>query len=468
MLVLRLLEAGVRVVQLKPVEQVYDEKSDAMHLMMMVVELSRGNSESVMKSERCGEKWQEKKRDAAVSKLPMSHIVPAWLEVVDRPLKAKRNCGRFVVRKDAAATVRRIYRLAREGMSVKAITRTLASDGTPTISGRHGKGKGRAWNNAYVLSILSNPAVYGFFQPGKGSHRHGKPIVPDGPPIPDYFPPVISEDEYHATRLVVEGRRTARGRPSKSVNIFKGLLMDAATRTSLHFMSRQGRPAVYCPAAFRQGGCRFTSFSAQVLEDAILSRLVEIDPAEVVGGGENKVDEADALAGRLAALDAKIEKIKKRLAGDEDEDAILDVLKSLTRERREVDEKFKGLQREAASPVSAALMDCRTLIKAVKSAPDQEAARTKLRQLIRRIVKEVWVCVKRDGHCRQVDALVDVHFATGVVRTYHVGWMPTNGVREEKWAAGAFDRCNEKTMRDDPAIVEMWLAGSKKRATVPA
>src|SRR5262249_25554593 len=49
-LLLNLIDAGVRVVQLLPVEMVYDDRVDPMSLMMAIMELSRGHSESAMKS----------------------------------------------------------------------------------------------------------------------------------------------------------------------------------------------------------------------------------------------------------------------------------------------------------------------------------------------------------------------------------------------------------------------------------
>jgi DNA invertase Pin-like site-specific DNA recombinase len=49
-LMLDLIDAGIRIVQLQPVEAVYDEDADAMTLMLMIAELSRGYHESKMKS----------------------------------------------------------------------------------------------------------------------------------------------------------------------------------------------------------------------------------------------------------------------------------------------------------------------------------------------------------------------------------------------------------------------------------
>ena len=51
-LLLNLIEHGIRVVQIKPVEQVFGEDVEMFQLMLAIAELSRGNSESRIKSER--------------------------------------------------------------------------------------------------------------------------------------------------------------------------------------------------------------------------------------------------------------------------------------------------------------------------------------------------------------------------------------------------------------------------------
>jgi len=56
-LLLNLIEQGIKVVQLLPMETVYDEDVEPMQLMMAVMELNRGHSESRMKSERLGSVW---------------------------------------------------------------------------------------------------------------------------------------------------------------------------------------------------------------------------------------------------------------------------------------------------------------------------------------------------------------------------------------------------------------------------
>lgn len=95
---LELVNGGIIVVQLSPQVVEYNEQMDTMSMMLAVVELSRGHSESLVKSERCGQAWQEKKRQAATTKEPVGRNVPCWLEVADRPKKG--NGGRFVLLPD--------------------------------------------------------------------------------------------------------------------------------------------------------------------------------------------------------------------------------------------------------------------------------------------------------------------------------------------------------------------------------
>src|SRR5262249_45351924 len=134
-LLLNLIGAGVRIVQLLPVEAVYDDKAEPMTLMMAIMELSRGNSESRMKSERVGAAWAQKKRGAAEDKAPLTSRTPAWLRV---------QGDRFVVDQEKAAAVRRVYALAAGGYGIGAIVRALNAEGVPGI------GRARYWARSYV------------------------------------------------------------------------------------------------------------------------------------------------------------------------------------------------------------------------------------------------------------------------------------------------------------------------------
>src|SRR5262245_16990556 len=233
-LLLNLIDAGIRIVQILPVEATYDEKVEPMQLMMAIMELSRGNSESRMKSERVGSAWQDKKRRAAKNGEVLTARGPAWLRLVN---------GKWEVIDEAADAIRQIYRWAIDGYGIKLITRRLNTEGVPIIS--HVVREGHAtkeWAWSYVHKILTNPAVYGSYQPYKG--RAGK-RKPDGKPIAGYYPAVISEADWYAAQGAMASRRERPGRPaSRQVNVFVGLLHDALNGQTLQMRDRgeKGRP----------------------------------------------------------------------------------------------------------------------------------------------------------------------------------------------------------------------------------
>src|SRR5262245_55203405 len=103
-LVLGLLQAGIRIAQLTPSELVFDSKSDAMAVMLMLVELSRGHAESKVKSDRVSAAWEEKRANVAERKL--TGACPFWLKLAP--------CGtKFVKLAENVALVRRIFQMAK-------------------------------------------------------------------------------------------------------------------------------------------------------------------------------------------------------------------------------------------------------------------------------------------------------------------------------------------------------------------
>src|SRR5262249_22471095 len=121
---------------------------------------------------------------------------------------------------ERVTTVLSIYRLAREGYGGLQIAKRLNRDKVPPIGGRSHR-----WYRSYVMLILGNRAVLGEWQPCR---MEGRREVPDGDPIPNYFPPILTEKEWYATRHAVELRKTQRGPVGKHVrNLFTGLMHNA-------------------------------------------------------------------------------------------------------------------------------------------------------------------------------------------------------------------------------------------------
>jgi DNA invertase Pin-like site-specific DNA recombinase len=423
-----ILLAGVRVVQLMPVEQVLTEKSEGYQIMLAVVELMRGHSESAAKSDRNGKTWDEKQRLArAGQKQPprrndgritesMTNKLPAWIE--DRG-------GKLVLIPERAEVVKRMFALAASGYGWGAIVRTLVRDketpfcqrGKGTDGRIHsGEGYGR-WNRVYVGRILCDRRALGEHQPRT---RGGEP---DGPLLVGYYPRVVTPQEFKLAQAGMDARRKHKqGRIGNGVAcVLGGLLHDALdprggtyTTTTLvtrhkKDRSRITRRRVLVNSAFTMHREAHRSFPLATFERAILQELRELKPEEVLPRGEASADEAvlrselEWVGNQKAALAAEL------LKGKVSE--IAAALRQMTDRQAELQKALDECEEQTAKPLTASLAEAQSLTDMLDSATDPEDVRLRLRAALRRVVEGVWLVVTHRGR----DALLtaQVRFRSG-------------------------------------------------------
>jgi DNA invertase Pin-like site-specific DNA recombinase len=434
-----ILMAGVNVVQLSPYEMLLTEKSNGWELMRAVMELSRGHGESAIKSERLAKAWDHKR--AGIGEKKLTGKAPFWLTLAD-------DGKRFLEKSEAVAVVRRIFRLARDGYGSAAIAKRLNADDVPSpyrAKQRNTDGRirtrangspyliARPWNNVSVLWVLRSRAVVGEYTPHRGNPGARKPA---GPPIADYYPRVISDDEFWAVQHAIQMRKTQRGRRGRYVrNLFTGLARDARDGEPLHLNEK--RPGdvrmVSSGATRRTSEGRGVTFPYPVFERAVLSMLREIDPGEVLGRRDGP-DEAMALAGELARVDARIDELEAELDNG-DVAALAKALRRLEGRKRELSERLAQARSQAASPLSATWGEYQTLADIIGRAPDQEDTRSRLRAVLRRMVDTVMCLFVAKGHWRL--AAVQVWFTGDGHRDYLIAHTarPVEQVHVRSFAA---------------------------------
>lgn len=435
-LLLNLIDQGVRIVQLLPVEVVYDEHVEPMHLLMAIMELSRGHSESKMKSERVGEAWRQKKENAAKDGKPITRRTTAWLSVKD---------GEFVIVEERAEIIRRVFRLATEGTGIGSIVKQLNGADVKPI------GHARCWIRSYVGKLLSNRTTFGEFQPY--TRRGGIKRQPDGPPIPNYYPPIVTEQEFEAAQGALESRRLKGGRPTERVNLFTHLLKDARTGSNLHI--KRGAKKSPLPVLIPQDAwngvrnAKMVSFPLPTFETAILTHLREIKLLDVLSDGNSAETRALALGGKLADLDRKIAKMQGQLVETEDpDDPLIPVVRALGDKRRSLAVELTIAQREAASPLAEAWTQTHTLIDLLADGDDVKEKRTRLRSALRRTVEEMRCLFVARGAQRL--AAVQAWLKGGKQRSYLILHKPAfgNGRGTER-SAQMWSRSLADIVRDD-------------------
>jgi DNA invertase Pin-like site-specific DNA recombinase len=386
-LLLNLIEAGVRIVQLHPVEVVYDEDVDPMTLMMALMELSRGNSESAMKAERLGKAWENKRSHARDKGELLTRQLPAWIEERD---------GKLYTIPTKALAVERIYELSAEGFGSSRIVKQLVREGLPPLTDK--------WLASYVRMVLNDRRAVGEFQMRRCDGS------PDGEPAKGYFPAVISEELWQRARAGVNTRRLngkkGQGSYDKAggfVNLFTGLLRDArddgsSYNVTVNTGTRGGLHRVLRNLSL-DGRGPSVSFPYETFEKAVLSALREIDPADVIEEAE-RPNERLAIAAELEKTAGQISKIKENILSGGDVESLADVLRQLDVKRRELIERDREVKQRAAAPLKDAWQQTKSLLGAIEKADDPHDYRVRLRAALRREIDSIWVLIVPRGRDR--------------------------------------------------------------------
>jgi DNA invertase Pin-like site-specific DNA recombinase len=420
-----LRQLGIHVGRLDRMKLLRADSTDPGDFFEAAVELMRGNSESAAKSNRLAASWRARRAAAREGGAVMTRRAPAWLEA---------HAGGFRVRAGAAAALRRLFELAAAGYGQEATIKRLNAEGLPAPGGG-------VWTRSYAGKLLADRRLLGELQP----RRADRARTPDGPAIPDYYPRVLTDEEFYAAREGAAQRRVRRGALGKHVNVFAGLLRSASDGGTYHAslnISSKGRRArhrVLKNSASRQGGAPCRTFPLAVFEAAVLSRLREIDPHEILNG-DSGPDETTALAADLGRVEEELAAAAAFMAEHGFSPTIGKRVTDLESRKRDLAGRLAEARQRAAHPLSESWGEAQSLAGALDRAADPRDARLRLRAALRRIVGSVWLLVVPRG--RERLAAVQIHFAGGRHRDYLIWHRPAtanaSARAEGRWWARSF------------------------------
>jgi DNA invertase Pin-like site-specific DNA recombinase len=412
----RILKAGVLLVTLSP-EREFDvsaTRSLSKGALEIQLILERAAEESEIKSKRVSAAWREKQRRVRAGELqrPLDRNGTATRCMTRRlPLWLKLENGVIEVIKERAQVVRKIFHWSAAGFGACQIIGRLTRAGIPAFGGK-------GWFKTYITRIIRDRRALGEYQPCKG----GKP---DGPPVPGYFPAVVTEREWLAANEQMVSRTLKKTRNGKYVNLFSGLLWNARQpgdtyKAATSFSGRKpGLPGVkqrvLVTNASSQGRGEAHSFPHESFERAILSVLAEIN-VKVLFPPENGsvVSESEQLEEELKGLRAKKLMLQEQLDRMKPEDqkyvgGIVEVLIGVEKQIAETEQRHAGARIKEVHPTSESWKECRGLLEALDSAEDPVEVRVRLRAALRRIIKGIWLMVVGRGRIRLCEALILFH-----------------------------------------------------------
>jgi DNA invertase Pin-like site-specific DNA recombinase len=461
-LIAELVETGVAIgiCRLDSIFSAADFGSDKWYTLSAFVSLAF--QESKQKGERLAKAWQRRRDRARSGERSLDCRLPAWLT---------HQGDRVVPIPERAEVVKRIFQLAADGYGHARIVRQLTEDNVPAFgevkvnANRTRSQFSGKWTRPYVRKILCDRRAVGEVQLYKSVGEPGEQkLVPDGPPLVGYFPAVVTEGEYQLARQAMDGRKdpqAPRERQRRHVNLFQGMLKHSRDGGgfALHGKRYRGELKLYVvSSASREGQGRHTCFSYPVLEQAVLSQLKELNPADVLPRAKAGLDRAAQVRGELAKVRAQIGGIKADLRKAYSP-GLADVLRDLEAD----DERLAGeLQKELAKGAGGAERAWGAVKSLCDVAGGSDDDRLRLRVALRQIIESVWLLVVTRGSWRLCAA--QVFFDGDGSRSYLIVQQAAGNGREGGWSCRSFAEAGVKggldlRQRKHVAQLERFLAG---------
>jgi DNA invertase Pin-like site-specific DNA recombinase len=271
--------------------------------------------ESDKKAGRVADAWAKKRANASTK--PLTAKCPAWLKLVD---------GKFQVIKDRAKIVKEIFEASAAGIGTLTITRDLNARKEPPFGKPPKKRPTTGWHESYVQKILVNRAAIGQFQP----HREvdGK-RVPDGEPIPGYFPAVVTEDLFLRAKRGRERRQNGGGRKGENIsNLFSGIACCAYCGSKMSYRNKSigKRSYLQCMNALRGLGCERTGWPYPDFQASFIRWVKELDIPAILNADKH-AQARTTIQNEIEALEAKITDIEEKI------ETMLDMATKTTSER---------------------------------------------------------------------------------------------------------------------------------------
>jgi DNA invertase Pin-like site-specific DNA recombinase len=436
-LVAELLRTGVSIGVCR-LNDIFSEEDFGSHKWTtLAVFIQLAFQESKQKAERVAASWDKRRERAREQGQLLCRRLPAWMEYI-----GDKHNGAARLIPERVAAVKRIFQLAADGHGHTRIVKTLHKEGIqPFGEVRVTEGRSRSqfsgkWTRPYIRLILNDRRALGELQPRKADGS------PDGSALVNYFPAVISEEEFLLARAGQAGRQSNGNPPgirqSRYVNVFKGLLTHARDGEGflLHNKGTAARPELILVNAKGNGGRdKCYTFPYPIFEEAVLGLLRELDPRQILPKDAEAPSRLDVLRAKLDNLRQDIAKIQEDLR-DGYSKALVEVLRTQEAAEETVATELQEELVKTIKPAAKAWKELPSLIDVIRSAADPEAVRLKLRLLLRQLVTEGVVLIVRRGSFQI--ALVRFHFTGGASRDYLLIYQPKANRRAGGWSARSF------------------------------
>lgn len=455
---LEIINSGVNIVTLfdNTVHSFDTINANPMSLMMALATMVRANDESETKSKRGQASW-ENKRKRAKNQTVLTKIVPMWLEAVD---------GKIYEIPARSLLVREIFADSISGLGKRAIAKKLNSRNEP-VWGSPKRNKSGLWNDSYITKILHNRAVLGELQPHL---KQNKKRVQVGEAILDYYPRIISDDDFYLARGRSADRLLKGGRSApKASNLFQGIAK-CADCGSLLRMADKGSGDVYLQCARASLGstlCACAAINYRFVETFLITTIVSPQWSSILSpplASATSADKIKSLEAQVATLEKNNHTYTDAMAEGGSSKTLLERIRA---NESQIDSLKAEIEKSRSEDVkqrsSHSISSCGTISKLFRADTTNHDLRRRVKQVIADRVDSVY-CAKKSKHeIGIVACLKSGKFLAGTINTkdsakdFEIVLAPWQ-LRPERARVGIFyslTRNNDEETIAEPKLFKM-------------
>lgn len=272
-------------------------KGNFMRIMESLFAMIRAHEESAVKAKRLRAVWAHKRSQAKSTKL--SARAPSWLRLSE-------DRKSFKTRPDRVKVVKRIFKLASEGVGQHRIAYLLNEERVPTFEG------GKHWHRSYIAKLLANESVVGTFTPHLVDYESGRRVRRPLDKVRNYYPRIISDELWSQVRALSATPSSLRGRHAntgKLSNLLAGLCKCGRCGATMTLVSKNARDRyLLCTRAKTGAGCKYQSVRYRDVEAQLIEGVDEWLLSDIEIGAEHPD------APKLRQLRSNIEASKEALS----------------------------------------------------------------------------------------------------------------------------------------------------------
>ncbi|HDY7891530.1 TPA: recombinase family protein [Vibrio vulnificus] len=344
-----IIEYGITVVTLID-NRTYNSESETTDLIISLTVMERAHNESKTKSERLRAVWANKRANPHTT---IRHSnTPFWLSLNDD----KRT---YSIIEPKADIVRRIFQMSIDGHGVISTCRILNEEGLKAP-------KGGTWATTSIKKILDSKAAI-------GHHTHIINNKVQLSTVPDFYPPIISEETYYLSQAKKKERHKpdSAGRKSAFPNVLSQVAVCGSCGSHMLYDPKSPQWIYLTCREFKKNACTNKPLRIELINRFIIEQYLHPQHIEkhvdLVKKGSTSTDQINVIEGKIESAKEALKQLLT-LSSDFSNSVIQDEIKTRSESIQSLEQQLEEAKALSVESITSIRMDFREACQLVADA----------------------------------------------------------------------------------------------------